>query len=206
MKILLAEDERISRRMLETILTEWGYEVVAACDGAAAWQILQRPDSPRLALLDWVMPGMDGIEVCQRVRAAATLQTPYLILLTVKGRREDIVAGLRAGADDFIAKPFDPEELQARLQTGRRIVDLQTGLASRVKELEDAISHVKQLRGLLPMCAYCKRIRDSQDYWHQVESYVQAHSEAEFTHGICPHCWKAVVEPEFQRLGVRVGD
>jgi CheY-like chemotaxis protein len=205
-KILLAEDERVSRRMLETMLKEWGYEVVSVGDGEAAWEVLQLPQAPRLALLDWVMPGMDGIDVCRHVRAASNREATYLVLLTAKGRREDVVAGLRAGADDFVSKPFDLEELQARLQTGRRIVGLQASLADRVRQLEEALSHVKQLRGLLPMCSYCKRVRDDRDYWHQVDAYLRAHSEAQVSHGICPHCWEAVVEPELQRQGIPAAD
>src|SRR5439155_4831059 len=105
-----------------------------------------------------------------------------------------IVTGLQAGADDYITKPFDRGELQARLQVGRRIVELQKGLADRVRELEAALSRVRQLQGLLPICAWCKKIRDDQNYWHQVETYIGSHSDARFSHGICPDCLKTVME------------
>ena len=200
MKVLIAEDDMVSRRLLEASLTRWGYEVVVTCDGAAAWEVLQRGDAPSLVILDWMMPGMDGIEVCRRVRSALTAMPPYLILLTAKGRREDIVTGLRAGANDYVTKPFDREELRARMQVGMRMVELQQSLAERVKALEEALTRVKQLQGLLPICSYCKKIRDDQNYWQQVESYISEHSEAQFSHSICPDCYEKLVRPELDQL------
>jgi DNA-binding response OmpR family regulator len=199
-KVLIAEDDMVSRRLLEASLTRWGYEVVVTCDGAAAWEVLQRGDAPSLVILDWMMPGMDGIEVCRRVRSALTAMPPYLILLTAKGRREDIVTGLRAGANDYVTKPFDREELRARMQVGMRMVELQQSLAERVKALEEALTRVKQLQGLLPICSYCKKIRDDQNYWQQVESYISEHSEAQFSHSICPDCYERLVKPELDQL------
>jgi DNA-binding response OmpR family regulator len=200
MKVLVAEDDRVARRMLETVLSEWGYEVTAVGDGLAALQALARADAPQLAILDWVMPGIDGSEVCRRVRAEPNPRPFYLLMLTVKRGREDVIAGLQAGADDYIAKPFDPGELEARLQVGRRMLDLQRSLAARVRQLEEAMQQVKQLRGLLPMCMYCKKIRDEENYWEQVEAYLAAHSEATFSHSICPHCYESIVKPELQAL------
>ena len=200
MKILIAEDDMISRSLLETTLVRWGYEVVVTCDGTAAWEVLQSADAPPLAILDWMMPGMDGIEVCRRVRRAATRTPPYLILLTAKGRREDIVMGLRSGADDYVTKPFNREELRARVQVGVRMVDLQHSLADRVNALEEALARVKQLHGLLPICSYCKKIRDDRNYWQQVESYISEHSEAQFSHSICPDCYEGRVKPELDQL------
>jgi sigma-B regulation protein RsbU (phosphoserine phosphatase) len=198
--ILVAEDDRVARRMLETILTEWGYQVTAVEDGLAALQELSRPDAPQLAILDWVMPGIDGREVCRRIRAEPNPRPCYLIMLTVKGSREDVISGLRAGADDYIAKPFDPGELEARLQVGRRMLGLQRSLAARVHQLEEAMLQVKQLRGLLPICMYCKKIRDEENYWEQVDAYLTAHSEAVFSHSICPHCYESIVKPELRAL------
>jgi DNA-binding response OmpR family regulator len=198
--IVVAEDDRVARRMLETILTEWGYQVTAVGDGLAALQELSRADAPQLAILDWVMPGIDGREVCRRIRAEPNPRPCYLIMLTVKGSREDVIAGLRAGADDYIAKPFDPGELEARLQVGRRMLGLQRSLAARVHQLEEAMLQVKQLRGLLPICIYCKKIRDEENYWEQVDAYLTAHSEAVFSHSICPHCYESIVKPELRAL------
>jgi phosphoserine phosphatase RsbU/P len=199
-KVLIAEDDTVSRRLLETMLTRWGYEVVVTCDGAAAWEALQSQDAPALAILDWMMPGMDGIEVCRRVRSIPTATPPYLILLTAKGRREDIVTGLQAGANDYVTKPPDREELRARMQVGIRMVELQQNLADRVQALEEALARVKQLQGLLPICSYCKKIRGDQNYWQQVESYISEHSEAQFSHSICPDCYETLVKPELDQL------
>ncbi len=149
MKILIAEDDPTSRKVLETLLIKWGYEVVIACDGNQAWQELQCEDSPKLAILDWMMPGIEGVEVCRKAREAESTKTTYIILITAKGSKEDIVEGLQAGADDYLSKPINSKELRARLQVGIRILELQKTLADRVKELEKALSHIKQLQGLL---------------------------------------------------------
>jgi sigma-B regulation protein RsbU (phosphoserine phosphatase) len=196
MKILIAEDDPVSRRLLEATLSKWGYEVTSTSDGAEAWEALAAPQSPKLAILDWMMPEMDGVEVCRRVRSRPDQGPLHILLLTARGRKEDVIAGLGAGADDYITKPFDQEELRARVQVGVRIVELQTTLASRVQELEEALVRVRQLRGLLPICSYCKKIRDDRNYWQQVEQYVSTHSEVQFSHGICPECYSKVVEPQ----------
>ena len=128
MKVLLAEDSGVIRILLKQVLTKWGYEIVFAEDGEEAWRVLERADSPRIALLDWMMPGPDGLEVCQRVRKAAREPRVYIILLTGKDEREDVVRGLTAGADDYLRKPFDNVELEARMRTGRRIVELEDEL------------------------------------------------------------------------------
>ena len=188
MKVLIAEDEIVSRRLLESALPRWGYDVVTATDGEEAWTLLQEPDAPTIMVLDWLMPRLDGVEICRRIRAHPRLSSVYIILLTSRADVEDVVQGLEAGANDYITKPFDAAELRARMQVGVRVVKLQTMLAERVREVEDALSRVKQLQGLLPICSYCKKIRDDQNYWHQVESYVGKHTDARFSHGICPDC------------------
>jgi DNA-binding response OmpR family regulator len=200
MRIVIAEDDPVSRRVLHTTLLKWGYEVVVTGDGHAAWDVLQQADAPPLAILDWMMPGMDGVEVCRRVRSNHVAYPIYIILLTAKGSTEDIVEGLEAGADDYITKPFDRDELRARLHVGARVLRLQAALADRVGELETALARVKQLQGLLPICSYCKKIRDDQNYWHQVESFVTQHSEAKFSHSICPECFDEIVKPEFEEV------
>jgi CheY-like chemotaxis protein len=199
MKVLIAEDDVVSRRVLEVFLENWGYEVVVAADGAEAWRALESGESPRLVIVDWMMPVMDGIEICRRVREAKRPIPAYVILLTARGGNEDIVRGLNAGADDYITKPFNREELRARVSVGVRILDLQTALAGRVSELERAVAGVKQLQGLLPICCYCKKIRDDQNYWQQVEGYISKHSEAQFSHGVCPDCFEKIVKPEIAR-------
>ncbi|HUJ71407.1 MAG TPA: response regulator transcription factor [Verrucomicrobiae bacterium] len=200
MRILIAEDDAVSRHLLEATLHKWGYEVIVAADGLEALEVLRQPGAPSLAILDWMMPGMDGAEVCLKARELAAGRLLYIILLTAKGRKEDVVKGLTAGADDYIIKPFDRSELKARMNAGERILRLQAELAARVKELELALANVKLLQGLLPICCYCKRIRDDQNYWQQVDTYVADHSEAQFTHGICPECRDKIVKPELDRL------
>ena len=202
MRVLIAEDDAVSRHLLEATLHKWGYEVVVTTDGLGALEVLRRPDAPSLAILDWMMPGMDGAEVCLRARELSAGRLLYIILLTAKGRKEDVVEGLTAGADDYIIKPFDRSEMKARMNAGERILRLQAELGARVKELELALANVKLLQGLLPICCYCKKIRNDQNYWQQVDTYIADHSEAQFTHGICPECRDKIVKPELERLRV----
>jgi diguanylate cyclase (GGDEF)-like protein len=138
-KILIAEDDPVSSRVLSTTLIKWGHEVVATGNGLEAWQALQEDNAPQLAILDWMMPGMAGPEVCRKVRQEITTSPIYLILLTAMSRKQDLVEGLEAGADDYLTKPFDRHELRVRLQAGVRIVALQSSLRERVRELEAAI-------------------------------------------------------------------
>jgi two-component system cell cycle response regulator len=140
-KVLIAEDDRVSRRLLEASLTRWGYEVAVTRDGIEAWEVLQGTDAPALAILDWMMPGMDGVEVCRRVRQRGQEPYIYLLLLTTKGRKENIIEGLAAGADDYLTKPFDPHELQVRLRTGKRIVTLQAELIEARETLRIQATH-----------------------------------------------------------------
>jgi phosphoserine phosphatase RsbU/P len=189
MRVLIAEDDRISRRFLEHSLAAWNYDVLATADGDEAWSALEAPDAPRLAILDWIMPGLEGTEICTRLRQRTEPIPTYIIILTSRSTKEDIVAGLRAGADDYLTKPFDAEELRARVQVGVRLLELQQRLATKVDDLARALAHVKQLHGLLPMCAWCKKIRNDSNYWQQLEVYISEHSDAQFSHGICPDCY-----------------
>jgi len=146
MKILIAEDNDTSRRILEAVLIKWGYEVTSASDGNEAWEKLQEKDAPRLMVLDWMMPGINGVEICRRVRQIDAVEPMYIILLTARDNKNDIVEGLRAGADDYIAKPFDKDELRARIDVGRRVVELQAALLEKEKlqvifEMTGAICH-----------------------------------------------------------------
>jgi sigma-B regulation protein RsbU (phosphoserine phosphatase) len=138
MRVLIADDDPVPRRMLEAILKKWDYEVVTAADGAEAWEILQSADAPQLAILDWLMPEMDGVEVCRRMRQRTDAPYVYFILLTSKDRKEDILEGMDAGADDYLIKPFETHRLQVRLRAGRRILDLQTELLASLAALAKA--------------------------------------------------------------------
>lgn len=141
MRVLIAEDDPVSRRLLEALLTKWGYEVIVTTDGKQACEVLQQEDAPRLAILDWMMPEFDGPEVCRKVRARENGAYTYLLLLTAKSQKDDIILGIGAGADDYVTKPFDANELNARLRAGRRIIDLQTELMSARESLLVQATH-----------------------------------------------------------------
>jgi DNA-binding response OmpR family regulator len=193
-RILIAEDDRVTARLLTSLLAAWGYETGIAEDGESALRMIAEQRTPYLALLDWMLPGMDGPEVCRRTRASASTTPGYLILLTAKSAQADLVEGLGAGADEYLVKPIEPGELRARLHAGKRILDLQARLANQVQELEAALANIRKLTGLLPICAYCKSIRDDSNYWHRVEEYVGSHADVTFSHGICPKCLPRVTE------------
>ena len=191
MKILVAEDDATSRRLLEVSLARSGYEVAVVADGQEAWQQLNAADPPRLVILDWMMPGRDGIDICRELRANPGAHYIYVMLVTTKTRAEDIVAGLEAGADDYLTKPYDPHELRCRVKNGERILRLESALAGKIGELEKALSRVRALEGLVPICMYCKKIRDDDDTWHKLETYIEEHSDASFSHSLCEPCRKA---------------
>ncbi len=192
LRILVADDDPVSLRVLEGSLRKWGYQVLVAKDGNEAWRALAAPSAPQIAVLDWMMPGMDGATICRKIRSRSREPVMYLILLTARTDHLDVVSGLEAGANDYVTKPFHHAELRARVGVGARVLELQNRLAERVFDLELALNQVKQLRGLLPICMYCKRIRNDKDYWQQVETYISDHTEAEFSHGICPDCYEKV--------------
>lgn len=200
MKILIADDSLVVRRRLGSLLAQWGHEVVETKDGEETWQCLCGPDVPPIAILDWVMPEPDGVELCRRIREMPALKKTYVLMLTGMANPEDIVTGLNAGANDFIVKPFNEPELQARVNVGVRVVELQAELTNRVTELELAMAEITQLRGILPICAYCKSVRDDQNYWQSVEQYIGHHADVKFSHGICPKCVESVVKPELAKL------
>jgi phosphoserine phosphatase RsbU/P len=201
-RILVADDDPVSQRLVVLTLEKWGYEVIAVNNGSDAWRCLQGDERPSIAILDWMMPGMTGLEICQRAQQGVETASVYLILLTARGDRADLVRGLEAGANDFVIKPYDRDELRARVQVGMRVAELRASLAQRVKELEGALKRVKQLQGLLPICSYCKKIRDDQNYWQRVENYISEHSEVTFSHGICPDCYNKLVKPELEKSRV----
>jgi CheY-like chemotaxis protein len=172
---------------------------VVTQNGIDALNVLEGQDSPKLAVLDWMMPEMDGLDVCRRIRQTQSVAPIYIILLTAKGRKSEIVQGLEAGANDYVIKPFDREELIARVKVGETVVNLQESLAAQVKELEAALARVEQLQGILPICSYCKNVRDDHNYWQEVETYVSKHSSAEFSHSVCPDCYVEKVQPQLDK-------
>jgi sigma-B regulation protein RsbU (phosphoserine phosphatase) len=192
MRILIADDDRVAATILQRAAERLGLDPIVAHDGEHAWRILQEHPPVAIAILDWMMPGADGLELCRRIRRDPARSHMYLMLLTARDGHADLVTAFDAGADDYLTKPFESEELRARVQVGIRIVSLQERLAERVAALQEALSKVRQLSGLLPICSYCKRIRSDENYWEQMESFVSEHSEAEFSHGICPTCLETV--------------
>ena len=181
MHVLIAEDDDVTRMTLASALKGLGYEVTVAADGAEAWADLQLAHVP-VVISDWQMPGLEGVELCRRIRAGNRERYIYFILVTSSGGKQRYLEAMEAGADDFIAKPVDLQELHARLKVAERILGLR--------------QHVQQLEGLLPICAYCKRIRDGAEEWQPIERFVEKRSEAQFSHGICPDCYKKHVEPQ----------
>ena len=201
MRILVAEDDSTTRRMLEVRLQRWGHEVVCAADGDAAWDILQQEDAPRLLVLDRMMPGRSGLDLCREIREIERAIVPYIILLTGLGDKENIVEGFEAGADDYVTKPFNSAELRARIKNGQRILELQLSLAKRVEDLQKSLAHVRTLQGILPICMHCHKIRDDHESWQRIENYIQEHTDTQFSHGLCPDCLeKFYPKSELQRF------
>jgi phosphoserine phosphatase RsbU/P len=184
MNIVIADDDTTSLIVLSATLKKLGHQVTVTTSGAEALAVFNSMHVPIL-ISDLVMPHVDGLELCRRVRALDRPRYTYIILLTSIGGKSGYLVGMKAGADDFITKPFDEEQLAARLQVAERILGLQ--------------SQVKQLSGLLPICSQCKKIRDDQNYWQQVESYVATRSDATFTHSYCPDCLEQALQ-EVDRL------
>lgn len=197
MRILIAEDDATSRIVLATVLTKDGYDVTATDDGGAAWEVLKKPDAPRLAILDLMMPGIDGMELVRRVRAIPSVAPPYLIIVSTRSEKADVISALDAGANDYLTKPFDPGELRARIEVGRRMIEMRIELNEKVEELSQALAEVRTLKGIVPICANCKNVRDDQGYWNRVETYLNEHTEADFTHAVCPDCMKRLY-PQFK--------
>lgn len=195
MKILFAEDEPVTRARTEALLASWGYQVIPVESGSQAWAVLQQPDAPQLVLTDWQMPEITGQELCRLAREKAPERSLYIIILTASRiAKADLITGLSSGADDYLLKPVDPAELRARLRVGERVLGLQNALESRVRELEEAARQINELRDLLPICCYCKKVRDDQNFWHQVENYITHRTGARISHGICPACFQTQMD------------
>jgi phosphoserine phosphatase RsbU/P len=190
MKILIAEDDPVSVKILQFTLEHYGHEVVAAADGQEAWQIFDR-EPVRVIVSDWMMPRLDGLELCQKVRSRPKTDYTYFILLTaINTGRDNLRKAMDAGIDDFLAKPLDREAVMMRLRVAERILEF--------------TMQIRQLKELIPICMYCKRVRDDQDYWQQVESYIHAHTGSNFSHGICPECFNKQIGNLPSRSGLHI--
>ena len=188
MRILIVEDDFDARDMLEVMLGLDGHEVVAAVNGEQGWEKF-RGDHFSVVISDWLMPETDGLELCRRIRSSETTRYCYVILLTALQGKSNYLEAMRAGADDFVSKPYDPDELRTRLVVAERIV----GLQHRMKHLE----------GILPTCMYCKKIRDERGEWVHIEQYISQRTEALLSHGVCPVCYESMVKPDLDRIRPR---
>jgi phosphoserine phosphatase RsbU/P len=186
--VLIAEDHAATRFMLSSLLERHGYHVQSVKDGFEAQGALTMPDGPAIALLDWGLPEKTGLEICRAIRRQPGQRFVYIIIVTARDTVADLAEAFEAGADDFIRKPCDPVEILARLRSGQRIVELEHRLSARVAEVEEALENVRQLKRLLPICMYCKKVRDDSQYWQEIEHYIHQHTGTDFSHGICPEC------------------
>lgn len=189
MEILVADDDRATRGILGEMLKKLGHTPVFASDGEQAAEKI-RNTNVRIAILDWIMPKLDGLSVCKLARSEDIERYVYIIFVTVRDNKVDLLRAFEAGADDYITKPYDEAELTARVRGAVRVIQLQEKLKEKISELEKALEEINTLQGLIPICSYCKRVRSDKDYWEQVESYISRHSPFRFTHGICPDCLK----------------
>lgn len=186
MKILAVEDDKMALMMMRQALVRLGHDVIEAKDGKEAWAILRR-ETVRVVVSDWEMPEADGLELCRRIRARLKAEYVYFILVTARDASEaNQQNAMEAGVDDFLTKPLDLMELRMRLRTAERILRYTT--------------QVRQLEELLPICSYCKKIRDDKNYWQQMEGYINERTGSEFSHSICPDCYKRVIVPELDKL------
>jgi phosphoserine phosphatase RsbU/P len=174
MKVLVCDDDRVALKKTELLLQKMGHEILPFQDSHEALVALTSPNPPKLAVLDWMMPKFSGLDICRRVRANSNLISIYIIILTAKDQPDDLAEAFEAGANDFIRKPVEPIEFRARVTAGTRIVSLE--------------SELKTLTGLLPICAWCKKIRLEDQDWMKIEEYVENNSYATFSHGGCPDC------------------
>ncbi len=203
-RILVADDDPVVRRVIQRAIEEDGWAVQLAADGHEAWRAIEGADPPRIVVLDWSMPGIDGIDICRRVRGRAGVSYVYLLMLTARADKDDVVRALDSGADDYLVKPFHPEELRSRIRAAERIIDLESALEERVRELEAERKHSAQLEGLLPICMHCKRIRNEGgagvQQWEPLEQYIGERSEATFTHSLCDECLEKFYPDEAAKL------
>lgn len=187
MKILAVEDDAVSRAVLRKALHRLGHEAIEAADGEAAWELLQKNTDVRVVVSDWTMPNADGLELCRRIRKRVGAEYTYFILLTGRdATEENQTTAADAGVDDFLTKPLDLPGLWTRLRVAERILRY--------------TKQVSQLEEMLPICSYCKKIRDDQNYWQQIEGYISVRTGSDFSHSVCPDCYQAVLVPELAKL------
>ncbi len=185
--VLIVDDVDTNIRVLANLLSEHSYHIAFATSGEQALDMVQELE-PDLILLDIMMPGMDGLEVCRTLKGIDETRETPIIFLTARTETDDIVKGFEAGGLDYVTKPFQTVELLARVKTHIELKEARDTRDRLIRELREALEKVQLLSGLLPICSYCKKIRDDEGYWTQVEEYITSHSDATFSHGICPAC------------------
>jgi DNA-binding response OmpR family regulator len=189
MNVLVIEDQPVAAVQLTAALRSLGHEPLRVASADEAWAVLSE-QTHRVVVSDWRLPGMNGMELCRKVRDRAGDYIYFILVTSAELTRENRDAALAAGVDDFLAKPPDPDELRMRLHVAERILKF--------------TAQVKQLESFLPMCGYCKKIRDDQNYWAQVEEYYTKRDGTRFSHGICPDCYQVQVVPQLEALGIKV--
>ena len=185
MKVLIAEDELIASRVLEAALRKLGHEPLLAENGEIAWQILQT-EPVRVVVSDWQMPGLDGLQLCRKIRASAGDYVYFMLLTQQAATENNLREATEAGVDDFLGKPVDTGQLWMRLRVAERILGFTT--------------EVRQLESFLPICGYCKNVRDDKNYWQQIEKYIGSRTGTNFSHGVCPDCLEKFVRPQLDQL------
>jgi phosphoserine phosphatase RsbU/P len=186
-KILTVEDDLVARAVLRQALRRLGHESIEASDGEAAWEMMQKHEGVRVVVSDWTMPNSDGLTLCRKIRSRVGAEYTYFILLTSRdATEENQTVAADAGVDDFLSKPLDFAELWMRLRVAERILRYTT--------------QVRQLEEMLPICSYCKKIRDDQNYWRQLEGYISERTGSDFSHSVCPDCYTSQVMPEIEKM------
>jgi phosphoserine phosphatase RsbU/P len=176
MKVLIAEDDPVNSLLLQATLRRLGHEPISTGNGFEALEVLGKQEDIQVVVSDWMMPRVDGLELCRRIRSRRRFRYTYVLLVTARAGKQSYLTALEAGADDFIAKPVDPDELGARLRVAERVLGVQ--------------AEMRELQGLLSICSYCKKIREGTDTWVSVEKYVSKRADTSFSHGICPNCFE----------------
>lgn len=198
-RILLADDDDKTRQILAHYLKKWDFTVTTCRDGMEAAALLETDNAPAIALIDWEMPGLEGVEICRRVRGRSGKHPyTYIILVTGRSDKSEIASGLAAGADDYVTKPFDVDELHARLLVGQRVVSLERRLAEHIVRLREALDQMGQIQDATPVCVcpVCRQVRDGEARWQPIETYLQEHAGVHSTQLVCPVCCEKLDTPQ----------
>ena len=187
MKILAVEDDPLAQLLLESALKSLGHEVVLAADGESAWAAMHDP-ALRVLVCDWQLPQLDGLALCRRIREKREDYVCFILLTQQRATGENLDAAFAAGVDEFLTKPIDVHELRLRLHVAARILEF--------------TAQLRRVESFLPICGYCKKIRDDKKYWHEVEAYIAARAGTRFSHGICPECYERMMVPQLKQIGL----